>query len=177
MPGIQRVYFLCGPSLAGKSTACRRIAESLGAAVISADAINAERGLPFGAEGLAESVWAATLRLELLALRRFATEGRSVIVDDTQCYRWLRDRLREEAAVLGLPATLLLLAPSRDELLARHAALALTRKRPVLSRASFVAHLESFEWPTAEEGAVDIGSAESLSAWLGAEAAANDNTT
>jgi tRNA A37 N6-isopentenylltransferase MiaA len=33
--------FLCGPSLAGKSTVCLRIAAELRAAVISADAINA----------------------------------------------------------------------------------------------------------------------------------------
>lgn len=50
-------YLLCGPSLAGKSTVAEQIARVTGAVVLSADAVNAERGLPFGAEGLPESVW------------------------------------------------------------------------------------------------------------------------
>jgi tRNA A37 N6-isopentenylltransferase MiaA len=62
VPTDPHAFLLCGPSLAGKSTACERIAATLGAEIISADAINAKRGLPFGAEGLPESVWAETLR-------------------------------------------------------------------------------------------------------------------
>ena len=58
MPTDPHAFLLCGPSLAGKSTASERIAATLGAEIISADAINAKRGLPFGAEGLPESVWA-----------------------------------------------------------------------------------------------------------------------
>jgi tRNA A37 N6-isopentenylltransferase MiaA len=62
VPTDPHAFLLCGPSLAGKSTASERIAATLGAEIISADAINAKRGLPFGAEGLPESVWAETLR-------------------------------------------------------------------------------------------------------------------
>ena len=95
-------YLLCGPSLAGKSLAAARIAQAAGAEVLSSDAVNAKRGLPFGAEGLPESVWAETLRLLLERLRACGHEGRSVVVDDTQCYRWLRDRYRSECASCAL---------------------------------------------------------------------------
>jgi predicted kinase len=159
-------YLLCGPSLAGKSAACERIARVLGAAIVSADAINAQRGLPFGGEGLPEAVWAETLRLQLLQLRELGSRGRSVVVDDTLCYRWLRDRLRSEARAAGLQPHLLLLAPSREDLIARHAAASTAGGRPVLSRSRFLDHLASFEWPTEDEHPIDVSSPDSLVKWL-----------
>jgi predicted kinase len=160
------VFLLCGPSLAGKSTACERIVACAGAAEISADAINASRGLPFGAEGLPESVWAETLRVQLEQLREHADAGRSVVVDDTLCYRWLRDRFRAQAIAAGLKPELLLLKPAREDLLARHARLVETGTRPVLSLCHFVEHLDSFEWPTQDEAAIDVSARAQLDAWL-----------
>ena len=157
---------LCGPSLAGKSTVCERIAVELHAAVICADAINAERGLPFGAEGLPESVWAETLRLQLDQVREHARSGRSLVVDDTLCYRWLRDRFRAAAAAVGLVPRLLVLMPSRDELLARHALLSRNGGRPLLSLRRLIEHLDAFEWPTQDEAAVDISTPALLDAWF-----------
>ena len=89
-------HVLCGPSLAGKSTVAERIAQATGAA-IPADAVNAERGLPFGAEGQPDPVWAETLRILLDRLHAHAREGRAVVVDDAQCCRWPRDRYRRRA--------------------------------------------------------------------------------
>lgn len=166
MPATPVVYLLCGPSLAGKSTFCRRLAETLGLAVASADAINDARGLPFGAAGLPESVWAETLRLQLETLREAAAIGQSLIIDDTLCYRWLRDRFRDEAEAVGMLHELLLFAPAREELLARHAALASSGLRPLLSHAHFVLHLASFEWPTADEAPVDITTVERQETWI-----------
>jgi predicted kinase len=139
----------------------------LGAEVISADAINAKHGLPFGAEGLPESVWAETLRHQLLQLHEHGQAGRSAVVDDTLCYRWLRDRFRKEAIAAGLRPVLLVLAPPRQTLLSRHARLSESGQRPVLSLPRFIRHLESFEWPTTDEGAIDISTADQLHAWLG----------
>lgn len=159
-------YLLCGPSLAGKSTFAQRLAERTGAAVSSADGINVSRGLPFGAEGLPEAVWAETLRLQLAELGEWAAQGRSVVVDDTLCYRWLRDRFRHSATAAGMAHQLLLLAPSREELLARHAALLEDPRRPVLSRERLLAHLATFEWPGPDEGAVDLTARSRQDAWL-----------
>jgi len=160
------LVLLCGPSLAGKSTLCERIASMLRAAVISADAINARRRLPFGAEGLPESVWAETLRMQLQQLQEHARARTAVVVDDTLCYRWLRDRWRAAAIAVGLQPELLLLKPAREELLSRHARLRATDERPVLALPRFVAHLDAFEWPTAEEAPVDVSTTARLDAWL-----------
>lgn len=48
-------HLLCGPSLAGKSAVADQIARVTGAIILSADAVNSERGLPFGAQGLPRS--------------------------------------------------------------------------------------------------------------------------
>ena len=66
------VYLLCGPSLAGKSTAARLVARRLGAVIVSADRINEERRLPFGGEGRPESAWGETLDLVIARLREAA---------------------------------------------------------------------------------------------------------
>ena len=177
MPTDPHAFLLCGPSLAGKSTACEHIAATLGAAIISADAINAKRGLPFGAEGLPESVWAETLRQLLLQLHEHARAARSVVIDDTLCYRWLRDRVRNEAMAADLRPVLLVLAPSRQTLLSRYAQLAESGQRQVLSMPRFVQHLESFEWPTPDEAAVDISTADQRDAWLRSQGAGSPART
>ena len=159
-------YLLCGPSLAGKSTFALRLSGRSGAAVSSADAINVRRGLPFGGEGLPEAAWAETLRLQLIELDEWAALGRSAVVDDTLCYRWLRDRFRQSAAAAGMAHQLLLFAPPREELLARHAALLKEPRRPVLSRERLLQHLVTFEWPDPDEGAVDLTDPFRQDAWL-----------
>lgn len=171
MTGRTRAYLLCGPSLAGKSTAARLIGERLVCAVVSADAINEERGLPFGAEGLPDSAWAETLRIQLQRLRDHAAAGRSVVIDDTLCFRWLRDRWRAETTAAGAEAVLLVLPLARDGLLARYAELRAAGRRPLLSEARLLHHFDTFEWPAPEEGAVDVGTSDRLEAWLEAEAA------
>jgi predicted kinase len=159
-------HLLCGPSLAGKSTVAAQIARATGAAVLSADVINAERGLPFGAEGLPESVWAETLGILLDRLHANARLGRSVVVDDTLCYRWLRDRYRSECIARGLEPMLLVLSASQRTLFERHASAKAGVSRPVLSRERLADHLARFEWPGEDERATDVSSPEALKTYL-----------
>lgn len=171
------LYLLCGPSLAGKSTICERIVSALGAARISADEINAERGLPFGGDGLPESVWAETLDRQLALLAAYMSQGRSIVVDDTFCYRWLRDRFRSEAAAGGYKTTLLTVPTPREEILARHARILATGERPVLSLGTLLRHLDSFEQPTTDESPVSVASPAELEAWLAQELRRNHGDT
>lgn len=147
---------LCGPSLAGKSTAACALANAFDATVVSADEINAQRGLPFGGEGLPESAWAETLRIQLTQLHECGRRGLNVVVDDTLCYRWLRDRFRDEVTKAGMAHVLLVFPVSETELLARHRRLADNKSRPVLGQASLRAHIACFEWPSPEESALDV---------------------
>lgn len=157
---------LCGPSLSGKSSAARAIVDATGATLISADDINRERGLPFGGEGLPESVWAGTLEIQVERLRQHAAAGGPVVLDDTLCYRWLRDRFRSEARRLGLDTALLVFAVTGQEILRRHAALTQTNERPVLSIERLTDHLSRFEWPGADEDPIDVGRAPALESFI-----------
>jgi predicted kinase len=159
-------HLLCGPSLAGKSTVAEHVARATGAVILSADAVNAERGLPFGAEGLPESAWAETLRILLDRLHAHAGAHRSVVVDDTQCYRWLRDRYRSECIACGLAPVLLLVSPPEHVLYERHAHARATRGRALLSLERMRDHLARFEWPGDDEQATDVTSEEALGAYL-----------
>jgi predicted kinase len=159
-------YLLCGPSLAGKSTAAKQLARVTGAVVLSADDVNSERGLPFGAEGLPESVWAETLRTLLDRLHANARLGASVVIDDTQCYRWLRDRYRSECIAAGLQPVLLLISPPQHLLYERRAHAEAKNDRAVLSLKRMTDHLARFEWPDPDEAATDLSSSAVLGAYL-----------
>lgn len=149
-------YLLCGPSLSGKSTFATELAKQTGAVIVSADQINEARGLPFGGEGLPESAWAETLRLILERIDALASEGRSVIVDDTLCYRWLRDRFRLQAVDSGLTPILLLFRLTEEEALIRRQHLLVQGTRPVLAQAGLLDHLARFEWPTPDEAPLPV---------------------
>lgn len=166
-PDRPTAFLLCGPSLSGKTTAAATIAAACRAKTISADAINDERGLPFGGQGLPESAWAETLRIEIDRLHAFARAGMNIVVDDTLCYRWLRDAFRRECAAAGVDAILLVFAAAEDEILRRRTAAAHSGVRPVLGLQRLREHLRAFEWPGADEQATVIRSAADLAALIG----------
>ncbi len=155
-PPAPTAFLLCGPSLAGKSSFAAGLADIVDAMIVSADEINRNRGLPFGAQGLPESVWAETLETQLHAVRLAASHHRSVIIDDTLCYRWIRDRFRQEACLVGLQSILLLFPLDLLEAERRRSQLVVTRGRPVLSRERLETHLNQFEWPDDDENPVAV---------------------
>jgi predicted kinase len=163
---VATLILLCGPSLAGKSTLAGRLAARFGASVVSFDQINAERGLPFGNEGLPVEAWAETLRIAEGRVADLLGTGRSVIVDDTLCFRWLRDRMRDLAARSDSRATLTYLPLDEATAEARRTAVAADASRPVLSLQGLAAHLAAFEAPGEDEGAVELRSEADALAWI-----------
>lgn len=165
----RRLYLLCGPSLSGKSTLARRMVDELGVAVVSADAINERRGFPFGLEGMPESAWAEILGSQIQELSAAMARGVPVAIDDTACYRWLRDRFRDEAAFGGYELRLVYVPGAREEILARRERLARSKERPVLSRERLLDHLDRFEPPQEDEPHVAIRTEEDLRGFLAEE--------
>ncbi|MEW1960731.1 ATP-binding protein [Kineococcus sp. NPDC059986] len=90
----------CGLSFAGKSTVARRLADSLGAQLISLDRINEERGLD-GGRGIPLEEWATTNRIAHERGRDLLADGRHVVVDDTGSPRFIRDEWRRTADAAG----------------------------------------------------------------------------
>ena len=170
--GVSRqAYLLCGPPLAGKSAFGRRIVERFGAEVCSSDQILDGPRPHFSTDGFGEQVMARSLQRQLDALRAFGAVGRSAVVDDTLCYRWLRDRWRAAARDAGMVPRLLLLAPPRADLLARILPALEGVPRPTLALKRIHRYLDAFEWPADDEDAVDVTTADRQDAWLAAEEA------
>lgn len=59
-PDPCRLYIMCGPPFAGKSTLARALAARLRLALISIDAINTERGLGIHVAPIAPEEWDGT---------------------------------------------------------------------------------------------------------------------
>lgn len=159
---MSRLYLLCGPSLSGKSWLAARLSERLNATVVSFDELNRERGLPFGLEGWPEAEWAATLDVAIARTTGLMQARRAVIVDDTLCYRWLRDRFRDLATDHGYEVVLIYLTIGRAQLAARRAEVLARGDRPILSQRGFEAHLAAFEAPADDERPVRVDSRDDI---------------
>jgi predicted kinase len=158
---MKRVYLMCGLPYAGKTTLARAIAARTGAAVVSLDDINAERGL-HGAGDLPVAEWAETHRLALERTAALMREGRAVVVDDTHCYRWLRDDHRRQAAEHGYATQVVLLdVPFADCMdRAREGGRARDLEVGMLFRIA-----QEFEAPTLDERALVYDGAQPPAAW------------
>jgi predicted kinase len=149
------LYLLCGLAFAGKSTLAAQLASRFGAVIVSLDDINAERGL-HGGIGIPDEEWLKTHRVALARVREFLDQGRPVIVDDTNCFRWLRDNYRKEAAERGVPTTVVLLEVSLEEALARARRNEVMQERPPVTEAVLVDLAKGFEWPGPDETVVAV---------------------
>lgn len=156
---------LCGTSFSGKSTLAAVLAEALPAVVVSPDAINAERGL-YGGQGVPVQEWARTHDIAHQRARAALGEGRAVVVDDTSSPRFLRDAWSELAAACQVPIVLVFLDVTPATALARRDANREAPLRPDVRDAVLHAHLDDFEPPGDDEGALRVTAEQAWSARL-----------
>lgn len=147
------LYLLCGLAFAGKSTLAAQLASRVGATIVSLDDINAERGL-HGGTGIPGEEWLKSHHIALARVRDLLDQGRPVVVDDTNCFRWLRDNFRKEAAERGLTTTVVQLEVSLEEALARARRNEATEERPPVTEAVLLDLAKGFEWPGPDETVV-----------------------
>lgn len=144
-----RLILMCGRSFSGKSTVARAIATALRGMLVSLDEINAERGLN-GGQGIPVSAWARTNDIAHERVARALRAGDTVIVDDTNSPRFLRDRWR----ALGAPVVLVFIDAAIETILWRQAANRSDNRRDDVTDAVMAAHLQSFEPPGDDENAL-----------------------
>lgn len=159
------VWLLCGLAFAGKSTLASLLAARTGAAILSLDDINAERDL-HGGVGIPTEEWAATHREALRRLDALLEQGRSVIVDDTNCFRWLRDSYRDAARVHGAPATVIHLDVPLDAALARLRANEASPERAPVTEAILRDLARDFEPPAPDETTIVCPADETPDRWV-----------
>ena len=159
-----RAFLLCGTAFSGKSTVARALAQS-GAKVVSLDGILAERGLR-GGDGLPPETWEAAHAEAERRIAAHARAGVEVVIDDTLCFRWLRDRYRARVEAEGFTPVLLYVDTPLAEIRRRVAENESTPMRHSLRPAVLEEHLRSFEPPAPEEAAHVIRSASELAQLL-----------
>lgn len=141
---------MCGLSFAGKSTLAARLAEGLGAQLISLDLINAERGLD-GGQGIPLDEWARSDRIAHERVEALLVDGQSVVIDDTGSPRFIRDGWRTAAIAAGAAFALVWVridpALQRERVRASREA----QDRDDVTDAVHREHADSFESPTDED--------------------------
>lgn len=162
---IPRLFIMCGLPYAGKSTLAALIARLVPARLVSLDAINAERGLD-GGEGIPEAEWARTHRVALERVDAALAEGASVVVDDTNCHRFLRDNFRRLAEAAGIPAVVVYLPESTDVALDRLRRNRSSPDRPRVREDVLAGVAAKFEPPQPDEPTWVFDGTESPERWV-----------
>lgn len=147
------LYLLCGLAFSGKSTLAAAIRQRLGCALVSLDDLNAQRGL-HGGMGISGEEWARTHGEALRAVEAALRVGHSVIVDDTSCFRFLRDNYREIADRYGVATVVIYLDVPLDLVRARMRANDLEPSRAPITEAVLLDLVEKFEAPGADEAVI-----------------------
>ena len=163
------LVLLCGPAFSGKSTLAAHLSQRWGFWVVSLDEINARRGL-HGGQGIPDAEWAKTVGVACDELRALLSQsGARVVVDDTLCFRFLREDFARVAAEAGRQSVLLVLGTPLEEVRRRVAENVRYPVRGDITPAVLERHLATFEWPGADEPHRVIADAAGLDAWLSDE--------
>jgi predicted kinase len=165
---VRILYLLCGLSFSGKSTLGGLLAARTGAGLVSLDAINSGRGLQGGA-GIPDEEWLAAHHLALAQVARLCRAGAPAIVDDTNCFRWLRDAYRRVAAGFGYRSLVLMLDVPLAAALRRAARNDRTGARAPVSRRVLEELAARFEPPASDEETVIVPARARFAPWLDAQ--------
>jgi predicted kinase len=163
---MKTLYLLCAPAFAGKSTLARAMAERLGCAVVSFDALVAELGLPPAGEGLPPEALAAVHRAALARAAAAMAAGGDLVIDDTHCFRFLRDDYRRLAGRRDYRTRVVHLDVPAVELRRRRVRNEVTAERDGVNAEVFERHLASFEPPIDDEDVLVLRPEDRLDEWL-----------
>ena len=161
-----RFFLLCGLAFSGKTTLARAIAQRFSLAYVSLDEINAERGLRPGGEGLPGEEWERSHAVAEGRLAAAFTSGQGAVLDDTGCFRWLRDRYRELACGHGVPTMVVFVDVSLEAIRARIALNAREVKRTGITGEVFRRHVAEFEAPQPDEQFVRFTPPDEIEHWI-----------
>ena len=159
------LYLLCGMPFSGKTTLGKSIAQYLNVPYISLDEINEARGLK-GGEGITVEEWEKTHFLARKQLEILIQSERDLIIDDTSCFRWLRDRFRNLAFKYDYQTTIVFLDLPLTEIWRR---MENNQKKQMrhLVRPNIVREMaKTFEPPQEDENVIKYSANESIEQWI-----------
>ena len=89
-----------------------------------------------------------------------------IVLDDTSCFRWLRDRHRDSALKNGYVTELVYLEVSLAEVEARMERNGISGSRHLIDANVFEENIRSFEAPQPDEAATVLHNPEDVSRWI-----------
>lgn len=161
-----RFFLLCGLAFSGKTTLARAIARRLSFAYVGLDEINAERGLPPGGEGLPAEEWERSHAFAETRLTAAFASGHGAVLDDTGCFRWLRDRYRQLATRSGLDTTVVFVDAPLELIRSRIAENTRAPRRDPITDEVFARHVAEFEPPQPDEQFVRFTPPDEIEHWI-----------
>jgi tRNA uridine 5-carbamoylmethylation protein Kti12 len=93
-------------------------------------------------------------------------EGRDVVVDDTNCFRFLRDNYREVAGRFGAASVVVYIDAPLDVALQRLRSNEQARSRPAVTESVMRELAEKFEHPSIDEATLVFHSGEDPDRWV-----------
>ncbi len=163
---MRTLYLMCGLAFAGKTTVAKAIVDNQNCAYVSLDDINRKRGLRFGGEGLPIEEWEKTHHIALARLEELMKSGHDIVLDDTNCFRRLRDRFRRLADRHGYETKVIYLDIPLDEIRRRMREKDETPERRVVKEHVFEILLQGFEPPEEDEVVLVFNQPNTLKNWL-----------
>lgn len=164
--GGPRLLLLCGLAFSGKTTLARALARRLALPRVSLDEINAERGLSPGGQGLPAEAWEGSHAVAETRLVASFASGRSAVLDDTGCFRWLRDRYRELARRHGCDTVVVFVDTPVEVIRARIDENTRASNRSTIIEEVFARHVAEFEPPEPDERVVRFTPSDDIDVWI-----------
>ena len=164
--GGPRLLLLCGLAFSGKTTLARALARRLALPCVSLDEINAERGLSPGGRGLPAEAWEGSHAVAETRLVATFASGRSAVLDDTGCFRWLRDRYRELARRHGCDTVVVFVDTPVEVIRARIDENTRASNRSTIIEEVFARHVAEFESPEPDERVVRFTPSDDIDVWI-----------
>ena len=171
---MKTLYLMCGMPFSGKTTLGKSIAEYLGSKYISLDEINEARGL-YGGEGISVEEWEKTHLLAMEQLRSLVQLRQDIVVDDTSCFRWLRERFgsfvkqydyQMIVVFLDIPLSIIRKRIDQNEL---------TQTRHRVRQEIIEQMAKTFEPPQPDENAIKYYADQPIDKWIAQHFVASSN--
>ena len=160
------LYLMCGLAFSGKTTLARAIVRFTGAAYVSLDDINRERGLAFGGDRIAVEEWKRTHDVAIGRVEHLMRERATVLVDDTSNLKFLRARFRSVAETQRYDLVLVYVETPLAEISRRMQENDRQRRRRPVRPDVFDEHVRTFERPVEDEDAVVYRADQPVDEWL-----------
>jgi predicted kinase len=163
---MKTLLLTCGLSFSGKSTLAREIVRKLGCSRITLDEINHERGAGFGGDGISVEEWERTHAVAIARLEKFMQSGRDIILDDTNCLRWIRHRFRSVATQNGYSTVVIFLDVTLSILKERRLKNDCMGERRAVKDAIFEQLNAQFEAPDSDEATLVFTPKDKAEEWI-----------